>query len=361
MGLLYIIFFFLILRFTVTLFNFISNPKLPLSGKHYDDRVSILIPLKNKTDNILPLLQSIRAQDYKNYEVLIIKDTDTADEVYEAFCKENQYFKLVNLPDLPVGWTEKNFSCYQLSKAATGKYFMFLDSAVIVANGLINNAVHRMKIQRLTLLSLFTSQLMLSIGERLVVPLINFLLLNLVPLRLIRLSKNPVFAIASGQFMMFDAKSYIRYNWHEAVRNKRMSDLEIIKLIKGYGYNAETLLANGFIYSRMYTGFTDAIQGLSKNIMANFGSSVGGLFLYIFLVILGPVAIAAYMSTELLLFAITLIVLSRIMISLLSGQNTWLNVVFHPIQMLSLVLIAILSVQNHFTKTIIWKQRKVRY
>ncbi|HXH99434.1 MAG TPA: glycosyltransferase family 2 protein [Sphingobacteriaceae bacterium] len=349
MFLIYIIFFFLILRFTVTVFNFISNPKLTHSGKQHQDAVSVLIPVKND-ESIINLIESIRGQNYKNYEVLI-STTEATLKTCEALCKDDQRFKCVNIPELKSGWTEKNLVCAQLGNAATGKYLIFLDACTIVSNDLINNAVQRMKIQHLTLLSLFTNQLMLTIGEHCVVPLVNFLVLNLIPLRLVRLFKSPIFSITNSQFMMFDAKDYAEHEWHRLVKKKEVGDSEIMKLVKGRGFKAETLLANGFIYSRMYRGFTNSAHGFSNSIISNFGNSVTGMSIYIFFVILGPVAIAMYMSNELLLFAIGLIVLSRMMISLSSGQNPWLNILLHPLQMLSLIWVAILSVQKHFTKT----------
>ena len=75
--------FFIILRFVVTLFNFISNPKLPHIGKYYTDKVSILIPARNEDENILTLLQSIRQQDYQNYEVIILDD-DSEDDTFKV-------------------------------------------------------------------------------------------------------------------------------------------------------------------------------------------------------------------------------------------------------------------------------------
>jgi len=70
----YITFVFLVLRFTVTLFNFMSNPKLPHIRTPSGQLVLILIPVRNEQDNILTLLRSIEAQDYENYEVLILDD-----------------------------------------------------------------------------------------------------------------------------------------------------------------------------------------------------------------------------------------------------------------------------------------------
>ncbi|MFA6944788.1 MAG: glycosyltransferase family 2 protein [Pedobacter sp.] len=362
MILIYLIYFFLILRFTVTLFNFISNPKLTNSGKQYSDFISILIPARDEEQNIINLLSSIADQDYQNYEVIVLDDhsADNTLELCRSYCETNQRFKIVQGKELPKDWLGKNYACSQLAELAKGKYLIFLDADEIIADGLINNAIHRMILNKLALLSIFTNQIIATWGERLVVPLMHFLLLNLLPLRLVRMSRNPSFSAASGQFMMFDADNYRANQWHEQVKKQVVEDIEIMKLIKGSGYNGEALLANGFIYCRMYRSFTEAVEGFSKNFLAGFNYNVLGLFSYLFLVVLGPFAIAYFLSTELVLFALTLIILSRIMISLLAGQSVWQNLFLHPVQLLFMVFISVLSVKKHFTKTILWKGRTIR-
>lgn len=362
MILIFLIFFFLVLRFTVTLFNFISNPKLTGSVRQYTDFVSILIPARDEEKDILNLLRSISDQEYQNYEVIILDDhsTDNTLKVCQDYCSENKRFKVFSGEVLPKDWLGKNFACSQLGGAAKGKYLIFLDADEIITEGLINNAIHRMKINRLSLLSLFTDQIMLSWGERLVVPLMHFVLLNLLPLRLVRLSKNPAFSAASGQFMMFEAENYRENLWHERVKSRVVEDIEIMKQVKGLGYRGEVLLANGYIHCRMYKSFTEAVDGFSKNFLAGFNYNVAGLFLYLLLVVLGPIAIASILSIELALFALSLIVLSRVMISLASGQRVWQNILLHPVQLLCMVFISVLAVKKHFTKTIIWKGRTIR-
>jgi chlorobactene glucosyltransferase len=133
-----------------------------------------------------------------------------------------------------------------------------------------------------------------------------------------------------------------------------------MKLIKGFGYNGEALLANGYINCRMYKSFTESVDGFSKNFLAGFNNNVFGLFLYLLLVVMGPVAIAFFLSPDLVLFALSLIVLSRVMISLSSRQSIWLNVLLHPVQLLCMVFISVISVKKHFTKTIVWKGRAIR-
>lgn len=362
MILIYFIFLFLILRFSVTLFNFISNPKLSNSPRDYNDLVSILIPARDEEKNILNLLQSIRDQDYRNYEVIVLDDhsSDQTLNICKGFAASDKRFRVLAGKPLPKDWLGKNYACHQLAEEAKGKFLMFLDADETVADGLLNNTVHRMKFYRLDLLSLFTNQVMITWGERMIVPLMHFVLLNLLPLRLVRLSKSPAFSAASGQFMLFNADSYKENQWHEQVKKKVVEDIEIMRAVKTMGYRGEALLANGFIFCRMYGSFREAFQGFSKNFLAGFNNNIFGLSFYLLLVILGPVAIAYILSPQLLFFAIALIILSRVMISLMAGQNVWYNILLHPLQLISMVFIAVISVKKYFTKTIVWKGRPIR-
>ena len=358
----YVVFFFLILRFTVTLFNFISNPKLPQSARHYNDLVSILIPARNEEEDIINLLQSIKQQNYQNYEVIILDD-NSEDATYskcKTFCEKNKRFTIIHGEPLPEGWLGKNFACHQLALKAKGKYLLFLDADEIIKDGLIDNAIHRIKAGRLALLSLFTNQQMGTFGEKLVVPLMHFLLLNTLPLRLVRLSKRTSLAAASGQFMLFDASIYHAHLWHAQVKNSIVEDVEIIKLVKAYQYNTESLLANGYIYCRMYKSYGEAIEGFSKNLLAGFNNNAATLICYLLLVMLGPIFIALYLDAQLLFFALTLIILSRIMISLASGQNALVNILLHPLQMISFVIVAVLSIKKSLSSKISWKGRIIK-
>ncbi len=357
----YVVFFFLILRFAVTLFNFISNPKLPPTPIRHTDLVSVLIPARNEENNILNLLESLQNQDYTDIEVIVLDD-DSTDNTYKLasnFCQKNTRFTTIKGEPLKNDWLGKNFSCHQLSQVAKGKYLLFLDADEVVENGLINNAVNRIKQGKLVLLSLFTNQVMLTFGERLVIPLMHYLLLNTLPLRMVRLSKSPALSAASGQFMIFEASSYHTHHWHAQVKDKIVEDIEIMKLVKTYQYPAEALLANGYIKCRMYTGYREALNGFGKNLLAGFKYNIAGLICYLLLIIVGPVFIALYLNYSLLFFAVTLIILTRIMISLASGQNVLLNILLHPLQMLSLVLISFISIKKHLTKKTKWKGRVI--
>lgn len=357
----YITFVFLILRFSVTIFNFISDPKLRRVNKNYTSLVSILIPARNEEDNILALLTSILHQDYRDYEVIVLDD-DSSDNTYDIcvrFAADHPAFRVVKGKELTGQWLGKNYACHQLARLARGQYLLFLDADEQVYNGLINSAVHRMQFRRLALLSLFTNQQMNSFGERIVVPLMHFILLNLLPMRLIFLSKNPVFAAASGQFMLFDAEVYHRYQWHKMANDKVVEDTEIMKNVKAEGFNGESLLANGMVSCRMYTGYREAIDGFGKNFLAAFNYNVFGFTIFLLLLTVGPMIVLMTLNLNLIILMAGLIMLARIMISFLSGQNVIRNVILHPLQMFSMVLIASSAIQRYLTRTTIWKGRRV--
>jgi chlorobactene glucosyltransferase len=205
----------------------------------------------------------------------------------------------------------------------------------------------------------FRNKTLITLGVNLVVHLLHFILLTLLLLRVVYILKNASVAAASGQFMLFDAAIYHRHQWHKAVKNKVVEDVEIMRLIKAERYNGETLLANGMISCRMYRGYSEAINGFSKNFLAAFNYSIIGFLVYITITIAGPLIILTTLNMPLILFTAGLIFLTRIMISLSAGQKAEYNILLHPAQMFSLLIVAVLSIQRYLTKTTMWKGRKI--
>ena len=329
--------------------------------KQYHDKVSILIPARNEQDNILNLLLSIQQQDYQNYEVIVLDDNsiDNTFALCQDFAADNPNFSVIKGKALPPDWLGKNYACYQLAKKATGAYLLFLDADDQVSLGLINSAVHRMHLKNLALLSLFTNQEMKSAGEQMVVPLMHYLLLSLLPLQLVYLIKSRAVAAASGQFMLFSAVQYHQHQWHREVKLKVVEDVEIMRQVKENGYNGETLLANNLITCRAYTGYFDAINGFSRDLLAAFNYNVLSLLVYLVILLGGPLIILSTLNAQLIALMLSLTMLSRVMISLSAGQSPLKNVLLHPVQMFNFMVMAFVSIQRYLTKTTVWKGRRV--
>ena len=323
----YIILIFLVLRFCVTLFNFLSNPKLGIYGRHFDDKVSILIEAASDTAVLLELLHTLKAQDYYNIEVIIQHHENAAQSAELInFCAADRRFNLRK---------QKNGAA---EDEATGDYFLFLGTHTIICDGLINSLIYRTKVFNLTLLNIIPTQSISGLFNYCLLPLNNFVLLNLIPLRLIRLFSSPAFSAGTNQCMFFDAAIYKKYEWHRRLKGKIPEAMEIVKAVKQEKFKAETLVGNKLIYSYVSAHQNDLIQKTGQRLLRNFGNNSFVALLYLLLIIGGPLYILADYDYRLLILPVGLIFLSRIMISFLSGQNAIWNVLLHPVQMFFLVI-----------------------
>jgi len=361
--LLVVIFVFLVMRLLVAAYNYYSRPYLQPGKSSNDGMVSILIPARNEATNMPGLLNSILEQDISNYEVLVLDDCSTDDTygIVEGFSRMHPKFTVLRGKPLADGWLGKNFACWQLAQVASGKYLIFLDADVNLSPRLISSAIHRMQQQRLSLLSLFCNQDMQRLGEQIVVPLMNYLLLTLLPIRLISRHLDPIFSAACGQFMLFDAESYHCHQWHKQVRAVVAEDLLIMKLIKRNQLKGEGLMANGLMSCRMYKNYNEAVDGFSKNFIAPFNNSIPLFMLFLAIVVLFPLLIFLYAGIYALGAFALLVVSIRYFTSMLSGQPIWRNIILHPLQIGSLLWIGCLAIRRRTTRSGHWKGRRLSF
>lgn len=334
--------------------------------------VSVLIPARNEEKNIGRLLGNLREQYYGNLEIIILDDNsdDNTSMVVRKMMERDKRLKLIHNDSVPEGWSGKNNACHILSQNAGGKYFLFLDADINIGKNIIHEMVEYMKLKKLNMLSIFPMQVMNSFGERITVPNMNWILLSLLPLVLVRLSKKPSLAAANGQFILFDGDVYRKLKPHEMVRSSLVEDIEMMRQIKRLKpdpgrrrslrnrYRTAVITGDSRISCRMYNNFDEAVHGFSKNVLHFFGSSLVWTFIFLFLT--GPVIILlpiySWKLTVLFLLAGLLI---RILISLTSRQNIIYNIIFAPLQQLSLYFIVYKAIRFRSAGEYIWKGRKI--
>lgn len=353
------IFSFLLLRFCVTLVNVFSFQWLRTRKLKHKPLVSVLIPARNEEENIAVLLNSLLNQDYQNIEILIyddLSDDDTASIVKE-YAKRNNRIQYIQGTELPRFWLGKNFGCHKLSAHAKGEYLLFIDADVILNSNAIESALFRLENRQLHLLSIFPVQIMQKFGEWITVPLMNWILLSLLPLILTRISKRPSLSAANGQFMLFKASTYHKHKFHEMVANKNVEDIEIFKVMKRLGYTSETILGNRNTQCKMYGSFKDAINGFSKNVFEFFGSSMVVTIVFALITVFGFIPVWIYYGLQGLFFYLSLVILHRLLISLLSRQFILFNFLLTPVQQISFMIVIINRIRKRAQKNALWKSR----
>lgn len=265
------------IRMAVSLVNWAARLYLPDSLPAAPrPRVSVLIPARNEEDTIGRLLEDLQVADYERLEIIVYDDqsTDRTAAIAGRFASARHPVRLIRgTSSPPPGWMGKNRACHYLSQEAGGDCFLFLDADVRIGKGAIGKAVAYRQRYRLALLSVFPTQQMPSWGARLAVPLMNWILLSLLPLSLVRLSEQPGLAAANGQFLLFDASAYKRCRPHEAVKNNPVEDMAIMKMYKQQKLPVATLLGGKDVFCRMYSSLSGAIAGFSRNIFQFFGGS----------------------------------------------------------------------------------------
>lgn len=278
----YAIFVFGLIRLMVSFINWISHSYLPeqftLDNK---PMVSILIPARNEETNITNLLNDLITIKYRPLEIVVYDDssTDNTAAIVNEFAAVHHHIRLIEGTSLQVGWLGKNFGCHQLALVSKGDKLLFLDADVRLNSQIIDKMLTYTDNYKLKLLSIFPTQIMPTRGSRLVVPIMNWILLSLLPLPLIRLSGRGSLSAANGQCMFFNAAEYNMILPHELYKSNQVEDIAILREYKKRKIKVATLLGADDIYCKMYSSLQDGIDGFSKNVFQFFG---GESFSYAF-------------------------------------------------------------------------------
>ena len=324
--------------------------------------VSVLVPARNEENAIRACLESILGQTYDNFTVTVLDDesTDATGAILRQMAEKEPGLKIIQGRPLPLGWTGKNRACDQLARSAEGDLLLFIDSDCLLAEWAIEASVYRMERHGLDLLSCFPTQILSSWQERLIVPLMDWLLLAFLPLRLVYSSPWRPFVAANGQFMLFRKKAYLDTGGHSGVRDRVVEDMELARKIRGSRMRMMTALGGRGVYCRMYDSFSASFQGFSKNFYPGFNTGPAAFimmllffeaaFLLPFLIALADPYFAVIAGT---------VLLQRMLLSVTDRQNPLINALLHPVHMAVLLVTGINSLIQTRRGTLTWKGRKL--
>lgn len=353
----------LLVRFTIVVINIFHRQWLKAGNPDGEPLVSVLIPARNEERALQLILGDLVDHDYTRLEILVYDDLseDRTAAVVKDYAACDRRIRLIGGKALPDGWTGKNHACHRLAEEARGAYLLFLDADVRVREGLVRNSLGHLQQHGLKLLSIFPRQLMLTLGEKLVVPAMNLILLSLLPMQLIRVSHRPSLAAANGQFMLFEAENYHRHQYHKAVREKHVEDMQIIRLMKQQRLRVHTLLSSGEVDCRMYSSFWEAVGGLTRSVFAFFGNSMIVLLLFTVFSTFGFLFTGLGLGWFWVVPYLVLTWLMRMLTAFASRQHLGWTAILQPLQQAAFVIVVIESFRRRFSERNIWKGREIKF
>lgn len=239
--------------------------------------VSIVVPARNEALNIEACVRSLLAQDYPNFEVVVLDDNseDETGAILAAILQEQGEkgrLRVLSGTPLPHGWAGKNWACHQLALASrdvTEGYLLFTDADTVHHPACLRRAVAEATRDNLALLSLFPEQEVVTPAEQLVVPLLSLQILGYLPLLAMEYHPLPDVAAANGQYLLFQRNVYFAMGGHQAIAPEIAEDVSLARLSKRWG---RIRMANGagLVRCRMYRNGAEVIRGFRRSFSSGF-------------------------------------------------------------------------------------------
>ena len=324
---------------------------------------SILIPARDEEHNIANILSDIELLKEKPFEVIVFNDnsSDNTGAIVDSFLHRIPGLKLIenSVDTLPDCWLGKNWACHQLSMAASGDYLLFIDADVRLSGNIAAKYINYLNKSNLALLSIFPKQILPNFAAKVSTPVMNWILLSLLPLPLVRHCRWPSFSAANGQFMLFRSDIYNDLKPHMQFRGSRAEDIEIGRWYKRKRKRVATLTGDDSVRCCMYNNLSDAINGFTKNVFHFFGNSVFTTILFALLTTITPLWLLIFEGVTSFLLSLLSIVLIRVFVSAASRQNIIDNIKYLLHQHLIFITIIIKAMKTKTEKNLTWKGRNI--
>lgn len=233
-------------------------------------RVSLLVPVRDETDRIADTLGTIAAQDVDELLVLDDCSTDGTAAVARELLAAHPHARVVEGDPQPGGWVGKSWACHQLAAAATGERLVFVDVDVALAPGAVTAALAEADRQGADVFSVFPRQVVGSLGEAVLVPFLDEVLLTGLPFALLGTDEPPAVrhaAAANGSLLLCDRDAYARLGGHESVRHEIIEDVPLARRTRALGMRLGLALGGDLVATRMYPGYAAAVTGLARGMV----------------------------------------------------------------------------------------------
>jgi cellulose synthase/poly-beta-1,6-N-acetylglucosamine synthase-like glycosyltransferase len=272
---------FLLIKLGILILNVFWFPVLrrrpdhtPAPTRPAEDRplVSLLVPMRNEAAVIAASLPPMLAQDASELIVLDDESDDGTGALARRLLAGHPRARVHRGTPPPAGWVGKNWACHQLAAQASGSLLAFCDADVLLAEGAIDSALTEMRAQHADVFSVFPRQITASLGEHLITPLIDDVLLCFLPFGLLSMDV-PRAATANGSLLVFTRPAYDRLGGFAAVRDRIIEDVALAQRSRALGLKLGLALGGPIVATRMYDGYREVVTGLSRGLLPVTGGS----------------------------------------------------------------------------------------
>ena len=229
--------------------------------------VSVLIPARNEEASIRAAVASVLASVGVECECIVLDDhsEDRTAAIVAELAATDARVRLVTAPPLPQGWSGKQHACFALAGHAKYDLLAFLDADVRLApDGLARLAAFQVQTNA-DLVSGFPHQETGTLAEKLVLPLMHFVLLGFLPLWQMRRSVQPSLGAGCGQLFLATRAGYDAAGGHAAVKASFHDGVKLPRAFRAAGRMTDLCDATNIATCRMYNSAGQVWRGQAKN------------------------------------------------------------------------------------------------
>lgn len=243
-------------------------------GTPSDQLVSVCIPCRNEERNIAEVVGCVLKSRHMPTEILLYNDdsTDATGRLAAELSAAYPEVRVVPARPLPEGWCGKQHACHRLAEKAEGDWLLFIDADVRLEPDAIGSALGFAHKSGAALVSTFPKQITGTLGERLIVPMMFYLLLGYLPFRSMRRTTSPAASAGCGQFILARRAAYETVGGHATVKDSMHDGIKLPRAFRRQGFKTDIFDGTHLSRVRMYTGFGDTWKGFAKNAYEGLGS-----------------------------------------------------------------------------------------
>ena len=306
-------------------------------------KVSVVVPTYNRADRVCGTIESVLAQSFSDFEVIVVDDgsTDRTAEVAREFGAT-----VISSQPLPEGWRGKTWACHQGANLARGELLLFVDADTWFEEEGLGKILGQYE------------KGALSVGPYHVVPK---------PYEQLSAFFNLVMTVATiprglfGQMLLVDRESYRRVGGHEAVKNRVLENVFLAERFVREGIAARSVAGQGMFAFRMYpNGLGPLVQGWTKGFASGAGRTNGPTLLLIVVWLTGMMLPLNSLFNSIWAGPVYLIYVLQLAFALRRvGSFRWYTALLYPIPLIFFFVVFAVSALRS-GRQVQWKGRSFR-
>ena len=226
--------------------------------------VSILVPAKDEEATIHDCVAALLEQTYPSFELLVIDDRseDRTAEIVRAFADSR--VRLVQVADLPAGWTGKTHALHVGQQQARGEWLLFVDADTTLRPTCVDVVMADATGHGVVLESLMPGLALGSFWERVVQPFASPCLMMFYPLSQVNDPARADMGFANGMFILFRRDGYDAIGGHGSVRERFVEDIHLGRRVRRAGLPLRVVMAPELAKVRMYASLEQIVRGWTR-------------------------------------------------------------------------------------------------